>query len=575
LTFNTTVVGNNPASQTLAISNGGDGTLNWTLTDDAAWLSCSPTSGTNSASVTVSVDKTGLGAGTYNGTITITDPNASNSPVTVPVTLTVIEQLVYPEIRLDKDRLNFGAIEYQEKLLVQSFLIDNSGDDPLNWTVTDDVAWLSCTPASGTGAASVTAAVDASALSAGTYTAEISVSDPSAVNSPQTIDVTLTVYEWGSDAVPFGSFETPSHGSTVRNSVPVTGWVLDDIGVESLKIYRENEAGTGLIYIGDALLVEGARPDIEQVYPGYPMNYKAGWGYMMLSNFLPDGGNGTFRLYAVATDTSGHEEILGTKTITCDNANAVKPFGAIDTPAAGGTASGSTYRNQGWVLTPMPNNIPTDGSTIDVYVDGVNLGHPLYNMYRSDIAALFPGYANSNGALAYFDIDTTQFSNGLHTIAWTAVDSAGNSDGIGSRYFTVQNTSGNRKHGAWSMEHGGGLQGTADVSTEPVEMVKGYKRNGEAQTIYPDDNGMINIEINQLERVEIHLVHPHHSSFITHHSRSLPIGSTLDMARGIFYWQPGPGFLGRHHLVFIESTQHGKMKRKRIVINITPQISHR
>ena len=345
-----------------------------------------------------------------------------------------------PVISVDKDRINFGALEYREKLLLQTFMIDNTGDGSLEWTVTDNAAWLACAPASGTGAASVTVSVDASALAAGTYTAEITVTDPSAGNSPQTIDVTLNVYEWGKDAAPFGSFETPVHGSIVRSSVPVTGWVLDDVGVESVKIYRENEAGTDLVYIGDALLVEGARPDIEEAFPDYPMNYKAGWGYMMLTHFLPHGGNGTFRLHVAALDASGHETILGIKTVTCDNANAVKPFGAIDTPAAGETVSGDTYRVGGWVLTPMPNRIPIDGSTITVYVDGVALGHPAYNIYRPDIASLFPGYANSNGAHAYLDIDTTLFGNGVHTIAWIAVDNEGNSDGIGSRYFTVRNS---------------------------------------------------------------------------------------------------------------------------------------
>jgi len=139
-------------------------------------------------------------------------------------------------------------------------------------------------------------------------------------------------------------------------------------------------------------------------------------------------------------DGSGHEAVLGIKTVTCDNANAVKPFGAIDTPAAGETVSGDTYRVGGWVLTPMPNRIPIDGSTITVYVDGVALGHPVYNIYRPDIASLFPGYANSNGAHAYLDIDTTLFGNGVHAIAWIAVDDEGNSDGIGSRYFTVRNS---------------------------------------------------------------------------------------------------------------------------------------
>ena len=81
--------GSNPASQTLAISNTGGGTLNWTSADDAAWLTLSPLSGTNAGNVTVSVNTAGLAAGSYSATITITG-NASNSPHTVPVTLTVI-----------------------------------------------------------------------------------------------------------------------------------------------------------------------------------------------------------------------------------------------------------------------------------------------------------------------------------------------------------------------------------------------------------------------------------------------------------------------------------------------------
>ena len=108
---------------------------------------------------------------------------------------------------------------------------------------------------------------------------------------------------------------------------------------------------------------------MEQAFPGYPKNYQAGWGYMLLTNFLPNSGNGTFILYAKATDLEGHEVTLGTKTIHCDNANAVKPFGAIDTPPQGGTANGSSFTNLGWVLTPQPNSIPTDGSTINVFVD--------------------------------------------------------------------------------------------------------------------------------------------------------------------------------------------------------------
>ena len=87
--FSATVGGANPASQTLSISNTGGGALNWNASDDAAWLSVSPASGTAPSAATVSVNISGLAAGTYDGAITVSATGATNTPVTVPVTLTV------------------------------------------------------------------------------------------------------------------------------------------------------------------------------------------------------------------------------------------------------------------------------------------------------------------------------------------------------------------------------------------------------------------------------------------------------------------------------------------------------
>jgi hypothetical protein len=87
--FTATAGGANPANQTLNISNTGAGTLTWTVSDDATWLTLSPTSGTAPSSVTLSVNIAGLAAGTYNGTITVSATGATNTPVSVPVTLTV------------------------------------------------------------------------------------------------------------------------------------------------------------------------------------------------------------------------------------------------------------------------------------------------------------------------------------------------------------------------------------------------------------------------------------------------------------------------------------------------------
>jgi hypothetical protein len=87
--FTATAGGSNPANQSMGITNTGAGTLNWTASDNATWLAVSPTSGTAPSAVTVSVNIAGLTPGTYNGTITITATGATNSPVNVPVTLTV------------------------------------------------------------------------------------------------------------------------------------------------------------------------------------------------------------------------------------------------------------------------------------------------------------------------------------------------------------------------------------------------------------------------------------------------------------------------------------------------------
>ncbi|KPJ86327.1 MAG: hypothetical protein AMS17_12835 [Spirochaetes bacterium DG_61] len=82
----------NPSNQILEIWNSGAGTLNWNVDDDADWLVENPKSGESTGEydeVTVSVDITGLEAGVYNATITITAPGASNTPQTIPVQLTI------------------------------------------------------------------------------------------------------------------------------------------------------------------------------------------------------------------------------------------------------------------------------------------------------------------------------------------------------------------------------------------------------------------------------------------------------------------------------------------------------
>lgn len=87
MAFTGTAAGSNPATQSFTVSNAGTGTLSWIAADNAAWLTLSPASGTNSGTVSASASLTGLAAGAYSSTITVSSTGATSK--TIQVTLTI------------------------------------------------------------------------------------------------------------------------------------------------------------------------------------------------------------------------------------------------------------------------------------------------------------------------------------------------------------------------------------------------------------------------------------------------------------------------------------------------------
>ena len=362
----------------------------------------------------------------------------------------------------------------------------------------------------------------------------VTVSAPGTTNSQVQVQVNINNV---TAATPAGSFDTPASGTTgIAGALAITGWALDNLEVTKVDIWREPVGAepSALVYLGDAVFVVGARPDVETANPNAPLNYRAGWGYLLLTNFLPNSsgsglGNGTYKLHAIAHNKTGGAQDFGAHQITVDNTHASKPFGTIDTPGQGATISGSSYVNFGWALTQNPYAIPTDGSTITVYVDGQPLGHPVYNQNRSDIATLFPGLANSNGAIGYFVIDTTKYTNGVHSIDWVVYDNQNRGDGIGSRYFTILN--------------GGAVAASEEA---PIEE---FAADSDAS-----------VQMEELGRMQIDVGATSGYMLVGGDKRPLPAGSSL--RDGVFYWQPGPGFLGEYQLVF---------GNRRVRVRIGPQ----
>jgi hypothetical protein len=90
--FTYQIGGSAPPAQPLTVTLSG-GALSFTAAAStvSTWLTVSPNSGSTPANLSVLVNPAGLAAGTYSGTITLTAPGASNSPLVLPVTLTVAE----------------------------------------------------------------------------------------------------------------------------------------------------------------------------------------------------------------------------------------------------------------------------------------------------------------------------------------------------------------------------------------------------------------------------------------------------------------------------------------------------
>jgi len=191
LGFAGTVGGTNPSAQTIAVSNVGGGTLSWAASDNAAWLTLSPASGTNSGIVTASVNLTGLAVGVYNAVVTVT---ASGVPAkTLPVTLTITATTAGATIGFSPTSLTFTGTVGGTNPTAKPISISNTGGGTLSWAASDNAAWLTLSPASGTNSGIVTASVNLTGLASGTYNAIITVTASGSTNSPQQIPVSLTL----------------------------------------------------------------------------------------------------------------------------------------------------------------------------------------------------------------------------------------------------------------------------------------------------------------------------------------------------------------------------------------------
>jgi PKD repeat protein len=167
--------GSNPASQTFQVSNAGGGVLSWTVSDNASWLTCSPTSGSGNGRITVAANSAGLSVGTYNGTITVAASGAANSPQNISITL------------------NISA--HPPPLSAQAQASPTSGYAPLTVNFTGSAAG-GTSPYSyrwtfGDGGSSTTQNASHTYSTIGNYTANLTVTDNASANASATVSIVV------------------------------------------------------------------------------------------------------------------------------------------------------------------------------------------------------------------------------------------------------------------------------------------------------------------------------------------------------------------------------------------------
>ena len=602
----TVVSSNGPATINLGVT--GTALVTWTATPSQPWLRVSPASGTGSAAISVSIVSNAAlpQSGTATAAITFQVSGASNSVGPVDVSLTVTPYV--SSVAIDRTSLHFGATVDAGTVVSSTapatIRLGVTGPALITWTATPSQPWLTVSPASGSGSAviNVSIATNAALPASGTTAATIAFHVTKASNTVGPVNVSLAITpKTAPPSPPFGSFDTPAGDATVlAGSIAVTGWALDNIGINRVEIWRDLQAGepttpfssgpadprNGKVFVSNAVFVEGARPDVETLNPNTPANYRAGWGYLLLTQGLFGQGNGTYKLYAFAFDQEDNVATLGSKTIVVDNNASAKPFGSIDTPAIGGDPG--TTPNFGWALTPRVNGaatcrIPANG--VQVSIDSGPLQPVAYGDARVDIAGAFPGFTNSAAAGGHFIFDWSTLRNGPHTIGWLVTDDCNRSEGVGSRFFNVTNganalvpapsdfplkaETGRDDHFSLKAEATDAspavaLRPSAADEQDLLVLTRGY--GGSAELISAGENDSPTIEIKQGERIELRAPRGYESAhqIVAGRTRGLPIGSTWDAASSIFYWEPAPGFLGRYRIVF--SNGRGRINVRIVVV---------
>lgn len=268
--------------------------------------------------------------------------------------------------------------------------------------------------------------LDTGTLTNGPHTLSVLATGPNGQH--MATSSSFTVSNWSTANPMTVDIDRPSPQSAAfSGTVGFGGWAVDvnsPIGTIQVSV-------DGVSY-GNASY-GGYRPDVCQVLAGRPSCPNVGWNFLIDTTQLADGAH----TLAITGTTAAGQSSTAAASFNVANFTASNPMRVfIDRPSPqSGPFSGSAAFS-GWAIS---NNSAI--STVQILVDGAIKGTATPGV-RSDVCAAFP---NANGCPNVgwnFVLDTTQLTNGSHTLQVMAISATGER-GTAGESFTVENSAPN------------------------------------------------------------------------------------------------------------------------------------
>jgi len=205
----------NPAQRKILVKMEGAPTTDWTASATSDWLRLGPR-GTDTVFVTVI--STSLAAGVYDDTIMVVSNLATNTPLRLPVELTVLNR-----VTLSPSEMTFATLAGGQSPPAQDLIIANFGVDSAGYVAEVFSDWLTLDVFSGDMPDTIAVSVDLSGLSAGHYQDSIVVTSPDLPQTRAVVPVHLSLSSWA--ALSLGSGHSGVNLEDIEFVSSQVGWV--------------------------------------------------------------------------------------------------------------------------------------------------------------------------------------------------------------------------------------------------------------------------------------------------------------------------------------------------------------